>query len=83
MNFFITIYFYFQKGIIKSKVFDHNHSLAFTLDILQFNFKELLNLDLENLGLPSWSQITFMIYWTWTRKIFENLTGLGLIYLSD
>ena len=45
--------------------------ITYSRDILQFNFKKSLDLDLENLRLSYWVQVNFMIYWTWTQKILE------------
>ena len=36
---------------------------------------------LKNIGLSALAGINLMIYWTWTRKTLEYLTGLGLILL--
>ena len=55
-------------------MFYQNHSLALNIyssDTLQFNFKKSLDLGLKNLGLPYWTRVNLMIYWTWTKKILE------------
>ena len=49
---------------------------------MQFNLKIKLDLDLKRLGLPYWTRIDFMIYWSWTfGKLLDYVTGLGLIFL--
>ena len=38
-----------------------------------------MNLDLKNTGTTYWTWINFMIYWIWTWKVLNYLTGLELI----
>ena len=68
-----------------STFFYQRHSRAYSWDILQFNFKKSLELDLKNLGwtliywtwtqkileLPFWTGIDFTIYWSWSWKVLE------------
>ena len=44
-------------------MFYQNHLIPVTnsCDILYFNFKKSLDLDMKNLTLPYWAQINFMI----------------------
>ena len=65
----------------QAHIFYQNHLLVlYTLEIFcNFKFEKSLDLDLKNLGVPYWARINFIIYCTWTRKILEYLTGLGLI----
>ena len=51
----------------KKQVFYQNYSLALHTDEIfdnLFNFKKLLDLDLQNLELHYYSRFNFMIYWT-------------------
>ena len=40
-------------------------------DILQFELKKLLDLDLKKLGVPYWNQINLIICWPWTWKTLQ------------
>ena len=72
----MTVLFYFDKRIIKSK---HKFlskafiSVTYCWDILQFNFKKSLDLDLNNLGLTLW------YIGLGLKKYLSYLNGLGLI----
>ena len=46
-------------------------SVTYSWDILQFNFRKSLDLNLKNLGLLYWARINFFIYRTWTGKLLE------------
>ena len=40
-------------------------------DILQFELKKLLDLDLKKLGVPYWNHINLIICWPWTWKTLQ------------
>ena len=72
----LVSFLFLEKNYKKeAQMFYQNHSLvlrSYSWDILKFNFKKSLDLDLKNLELPYWAQVNlFMIYLTRTRKILE------------
>ena len=53
--------------------------------VIRKTMKKPLDLDCRNIGLPYWTRVNFVIYWTWAGKILElpYYTGIDfMIYWS-
>ena len=70
----------FSEKIVKSKrkcyqIFQNHLAeilfVTYSWDILRFNFKKPLDLDLKNFRLFYWARVNLMIYWTLNGKISE------------